>query len=132
MFAHPHVCPWVRRPLTLPLACTLGAAIGTSVLAWSGVGPLSVVFVMAASIAILRAMKLHMPPVLGIGLLPQVMPHTDWHFVLAVALGSSGLTGFFLITQSLQRSTMFDSRGEDEAKTAAQVHDTAVHLVKEK
>lgn len=110
MFAHADVCPWASRPLTLPVACTLGAAIGTFSIGWFGVGPFSVVIALTAGIATLRMLKLHMPPVLGISLLPQVLPHSDWTFILAVAIGASGLTGFFLIIQPVLRSAFFVRR----------------------
>ncbi|HTK00603.1 MAG TPA: HPP family protein [Bordetella sp.] len=99
MLAHSEVCPWARRPRTLPIACTLGAAIGAVSVLWWGIGPLSVVISLGAGIATLRALKLHMPPVLGISLLPQVIPHVNWEFVLAVAIGTGTLTGFFLVVR---------------------------------
>ncbi len=112
MFAHANVCPWAQRPLTLPLACTITAAAGIAALAWFGAGPLSVVLSLLAGVMTLRALRLHMPPALAIGLLPQVIPHVTWHFPLAVAVGTLTLTGAFVFARpmltgqsSLGRST---------------------------
>jgi hypothetical protein len=38
MFAHTDVCPWVRRPFTLPVACVLGAATGAASVLLLGMG----------------------------------------------------------------------------------------------
>jgi hypothetical protein len=49
----------------------------------------------------LRALRLHMPPALAIGLLPQVIPHVSWHFALAVAVGTLTLTGAFVFARPM-------------------------------
>lgn len=101
MFAHAEVCPWARRPFALPLACTVAAAAGVGALVVFGAGPLSVAIAMLIGIATLRMLRLHIPPALAVGLLPQVMPHADWHFAVAVAAGTLMLTVFFLLTRPL-------------------------------
>ncbi|AJY27065.1 putative membrane protein (plasmid) [Burkholderia thailandensis 34] len=101
MFAHADVCPWARRPLSLPLACTVTAAVGVLAVSVLGVGPLSVSLALLAGIAALRGFGLHLPPALAIGLLPQVIPHSGQAFVIAVAIGTFTLTGAFLLMRPL-------------------------------
>lgn len=96
MFAHANVCPWATRSLCLPLACTITAAIGVTAVLVLGIGPLSVTVALLAGIAALRAFSLRLPPMLAISLLPQVIPHPGWGFVIAVAAGTLVLTGTFL------------------------------------
>jgi hypothetical protein len=87
------VRPRTTRHLALPFVCTITAGAGLAALLAFGPGPLSVVISLLVGIVTLRALRLHFPPALTIGLLPQIMPHADWHFVLAVALGTTTLIG---------------------------------------
>jgi hypothetical protein len=107
MFARAEVCPWAQRPLALPLACSIAAGTGVAAIMMLGAGPLSVAAVLLIGIATLRTLRLHMPPALSVGLLPQIMPQADWHFVLAVAIGAVALSGAFL----LARPSLLNSRG---------------------
>jgi hypothetical protein len=100
MLAHADVCPWARRPFTLPVACTLVAAAGVAAVSAFGFGPLSVTIALTAGIVALRIARLHLPPALAIGLLPQVIPHADWTFVVAIATGSTALTATFLMART--------------------------------
>jgi hypothetical protein len=111
MFAHADVRPWAKRPLVLPLVCTIAAGAGIAALLAFGVGPLSVVISLLAGIATLRALRLHFPPALTMGLLPQIMPAADWSYVLAVAVGTSMLVGVFLLARPvlLNRSVMLEA-----------------------
>jgi hypothetical protein len=88
MFAHADVCPWAGRPFTLPLACTMTAVAGVAAVAAFGVGAISVFIALLAGVATLRTLRLHLPPALAIGLLPQVMPRVDWLFAVSVAVGT--------------------------------------------
>ena len=97
MFAHADVCPWAQRPVLLPVVCTLAAAAGVAALVTFGPGVISTVLAMLFGVVMLRATRLHAIPALAIGLLPQVMTHADWHFPLAVAIGSTLLTASFLL-----------------------------------
>ncbi|WP_293047937.1 HPP family protein [Pandoraea sp.] len=101
MFAHANICPWAGRPFALPLACTVTAAAGLSAFLFFGAGPLSVAIAMLIGISILRLLRLHIPPALAVGLLPQVMPHADWWFPLAVAAGTLTLTATFIVSRPL-------------------------------
>ena len=97
MFAHAEVCPWAQRPVLLPAVCTLAAAAGVAALAAFGPGVTSAVLAMLFGVVTLRVTRLHTIPALAIGLLPQVTTRADWHFPLAVGIGSALLTTCFLI-----------------------------------
>jgi len=97
MFAHADVCPWAQRPVLLPVVCTLAAAAGVAALVTFGPGVISTVLAMLFGVVMLRATRLHAIPALAIGLLPQVMTRADWHFPLAVGIGSTLLTASFLL-----------------------------------
>jgi hypothetical protein len=97
MFAHADVCPWAKRPMLLPAVCTLAAAAGVATLAAFGPGIISTVMAMLFGVVMLRMTRLHAIPALAIGLLPQVMTRPDWHFPLAVGIGSTLLTASFLL-----------------------------------
>ena len=86
MFAHPEVCPWRARPWALLTACVAGAACGVAAVAWLSAGPLSAAASLLVGVLIVRALDLHVPPALAIGLLPQILPRPGWHFVASVAL----------------------------------------------
>ncbi|MDE1895298.1 MAG: hypothetical protein KGH90_13315 [Xanthomonadaceae bacterium] len=89
MFAHPQVCPWAVRAWRLPLACALGAAAGVAAVGLFGAGAAAAMTAMAVGLLVLHRLDLHAPPVLAVGLLPLVMPHPGWPFVVAVATGTS-------------------------------------------
>ncbi|WP_260854646.1 HPP family protein [Paraburkholderia sp. BCC1884] len=97
MFAHADVCPWAQRPVLLPAVCTLAAAAGVAALTVFGPGVISTLLAMLFGVVMLRATRLYAIPALAIGLLPQVMTRADWHFPLAVAIGSTLLTASFLL-----------------------------------
>lgn len=96
MFAHADVCPWARRPVLLPVVCTLAAAAGVAALATFGPGVTSTVLAMLFGVVMLRVTRLHAIPALAIALLPQIMTSADWNFPIAVGLGSTLLTASFL------------------------------------
>jgi hypothetical protein len=98
-FVRANVRPKATRHLALPIVCTITAGAGLAALLTFGAGPLSVVIALLVGIVTLRALRLHFPPALTIGLLPQIMPHADWRFVLAVALGMTALTGAVLLSR---------------------------------
>jgi hypothetical protein len=96
IFTNANIRPWAKRPLTLPLVCTITTSMGFAVLLCFGAGPLSGVISLLVGIVAMRALRLHCPLARTVGLLPQIMLHPDWQFVLAVALGSAALVGAFL------------------------------------
>jgi hypothetical protein len=103
MFAHADVCPWAQRPALLPAVCTLAAAVGVATLVTFGPGVTSTVLAMLFGVVMLRTTRLHAIPALAIGLMPQVMARADWHFPLAIAMGSTLLTASFLLFQKASR-----------------------------
>lgn len=96
MFAHAAVCPWARRPLLLPLACSITAAAGVAIVGLLGPGPLAAACSLAVGIAVLRVFDLHIPPALAVGLLPLVMHKPTYAFPVAVGAGTLLLTASFL------------------------------------
>ena len=103
MFAHPAVCPWRARPWALLAACVAGAVCGAAMVAWLGAGPLSAAASLLAGVLLVRALDLHVPPALAIGLLPQVLPHAGWHFVDSVALLCAWLIVSFALADFVAR-----------------------------
>jgi hypothetical protein len=97
MFAHADVCPWARKPLVLPVACSLSALIGVALATAFGDAPLAVIASMVCGILILRVFDLHVPPALAVGLLPFVIPAVDYRFAASVAMGTLSLTTLFLV-----------------------------------
>ncbi len=104
MFAHSEACPWAARPFALPLACTGTAAAGVGLVDVFGMGPLSVVLTLGAGIAALRVLRVHIPPALAIGLLPQVIAAADWRFTVSVGIGTVLLVASFLAARALMPS----------------------------
>lgn len=96
MFRHPHSCPWATRPLRIPPACFLAAAGGLLSYDLLGVGVLAAMLSMAWAIAVLRALKLDLPPATAVALLPMVMTAPTARYPLAVALGTGLLALWFL------------------------------------
>jgi len=97
MFAHAKVCPWALRPAIMPIACTLTATIGAVFVHVLGVGGASVVLSALISIAVIRLLRLHMPPALAVALLPQVMHESSLDFVVGVAGGTLTLSLVFVV-----------------------------------
>lgn len=100
MFAHTAICPWASRPLLLPVACLLTAAVG--LLFWSllGVGPIAVAGSMAGGVMVLRLFDLHVPPALAVALLPFVMDSPTVAYPLSVGIGTLLMTLWFLFYKS--------------------------------
>ena len=96
MFSHPEVCPWALRPAIMPPACILTATIGALFVHVLGVGAASVAFSVIVSIAVIRLLRLHMPPALAVALLPQVMHESSLDFVVGVGGGTLALSLIFM------------------------------------
>ena len=100
MFAHAEVCPWAKRPLALPLACTVTAAAGVESVIIFGAGTVSSAAAMLVGIVTLRLFRVHLPPALAICLLPQIIAGADWRLVYSIAIGTATLTLVFLLARS--------------------------------
>ncbi|MDF1812398.1 MAG: hypothetical protein P1V20_09290 [Verrucomicrobiales bacterium] len=103
MFAHPHICPWVRRPARFPVATFLTAIVGVWAVLTFGSGVLATVISVVAGILILKIFDLHMPPALAIGLIPQILDEPGWNYSLSVLIGSTVLAVSFYIYRILLR-----------------------------
>lgn len=102
MFSHSDVCPWAKKPLLLPVACTLSALVGVALVTTFGDAPLAVIASMTSGILILRVFDLHVPPALAVGLLPFAIPAVDYKFAASVGVGTLSLTVLFLIWRRLR------------------------------
>jgi len=103
MFGHPRTCAWMKRPITLPLACSIVACGGLAAERIFGTGIAMAIISVVIGIAVLRIFDLHMPPALAIGLLPAVITAPDFTFPLAVLAATLCLTGAFLLYQRVLR-----------------------------
>jgi hypothetical protein len=102
MFVHTERCPWANHPLRLPLACLFAAAGGLLSRHFLGIGPLASIASMGWGIAMLRAFDVHVPPALAVALLPQVMESPTMLYPLSVGIGTSLLSGSFIVYQKLR------------------------------
>ena len=103
MLGHTATCPWVGKPLRLPLACFLTAFGGFLLWKFLGVTPITAACSMAWGIAVLRACDLHVPPALAVGLLPLVMDKPTLAYPFAVGIGTTLLSLWFLAYQRILR-----------------------------
>jgi len=118
MFAHPHICPWARRPARFPLAAFLSAAVGIGAVIVCGPGVLATMVTMAAGLLILKCFDLHMPPALAIGLIPQILAEPGWNYPLAVLIGSTALSGAFLLYRFLLRRSTIVSNAQPASENS--------------
>jgi hypothetical protein len=95
MFGHPEICPWAARLLVLPVACFLTAVAGLILFKLVGGNPLTAALAMAAGIAVLRVLDLHVPPGLAVALLPMVMDHPTYAYPFSVGIGTLAMTLWF-------------------------------------
>jgi hypothetical protein len=96
MLGHTEMCPWTKRPISLPACCFLTASCGLLAFHFAGTGVVLALCSMVTGIIVLRAFELHMPPALAVGLLPAVMIAPNWKFPFAVLAGTVCLTVVFL------------------------------------
>jgi hypothetical protein len=96
MFGHPETCPWTKRPISLPLSCFLAALCGLLAFYATGIGVILTICGTVSGILLLRVFDLHMPPVMAVALLPEVMNSPNWRYPVAVFLGTIMLTLTFL------------------------------------
>lgn len=102
MFAHPMACPWAERLVALPVACTASALVGVAAVQWLGAGPVAAAGAILFGMLMLRALKLHIPPALAVGLLPFVVERPDFDLPLAVAGGTALLSLSFAVWRRLR------------------------------
>jgi hypothetical protein len=95
MLSHREHCPWVGRPIALPVACFVSALGGYFFFAHLASAPIVAMLSMAWGIAVLRTLNLHMPPVLAVALLPLVMAHPTIAYPISVGLGTTLASAWF-------------------------------------
>lgn len=113
MFSHRDRCPWIGRPLGLPLACFLSAAGGWFLRVHISSDPLAAMLSMAWGITVLRVLKLHVPPALAVALLPMVMTNPTAGYPVAVGIGTTLASGWFLASSMLAESGVAASGSGD-------------------
>jgi hypothetical protein len=96
-FRHRFDQPWAGRLNRVPLACLLTAAGGLLCVRTLGVSPPAAALSVMWSIAVLRTLRLHVPPALAVGLLPMVMGAPNLLYPVAVAIGTLLLLGSFAL-----------------------------------
>jgi hypothetical protein len=101
MFRHPVECPWSGQTLRLPLVCFLCAAGGFLFHAAIPNAPLAAICSMAWGIAVLRSIRLHVPPALAVALLPMVMHRPTIVYPFAVLTGTALVAGWFGVFEML-------------------------------
>jgi hypothetical protein len=104
MLCHPADCHWIGRPVVLPLACFVAAFGGYLFRAHIAVAPLAAMLSMAWGVAVLRALKIRVPPALAVALLPMVMTHLTVGFPFAVGIGTALASGWFLLFEKWRNS----------------------------
>ena len=97
MLSHPAHCRWIGRPIALPAACFLSAAGGYFFCTHMAFVPLAAMLSMAWGVAVLRALNLHMPPALAVALLPMVMNQPTAGYPIAVGLGTTLASTWFVL-----------------------------------
>ncbi len=95
MLSHREHCPWVGRPIALPIACFLSALGGYLFFSHIASPPIVAMLSMAWGIAVLRTLNLHMPPVLAVALLPLVMTNPTIAYPVSVGLGTMLASAWF-------------------------------------
>jgi hypothetical protein len=109
MLSHRERCPWVGRPVSLPLACFMAAAGGYFICAHTPFAPLAAMLSMAWGIAVLRILGLHMPPVLAVALLPLVMAHPTVAYPFAVGIGTTLASAWYVLVEKWQNTRTANS-----------------------
>ncbi len=97
MLSHRQRCPWVARPVGLPVACFLTAAGGYFFRAHIALDPLAAMLSMAWGIGVLRVFEIHIPPALAVALLPMVMDRVTIGYPFAVGLGTTMASVWFTV-----------------------------------
>ncbi len=97
MLSHRERCPWVARPIGLPIACFLTAVGGYFFRAHIALDPLAAMLSMAWGIGVLRLFEIHIPPALAVALLPMVMNRVTIGYPLAVGLGTTMASVWFKV-----------------------------------
>lgn len=102
MFAHFDECPWVQRPLLVPVICGLTAAAALLIMGLLGTGAMAAALSALCGAAVLRLFKLRFPPAIAVAILPFVMPQPDFRYPVAVTIGAIILCATFFLWRSVR------------------------------
>ena len=92
VLATPARSAWCRRGWLLPLSFTAAAAIGLAFARGFPQAPaLATALGMAGSLLLLRRLRLHLPPVYAMAVLPQLLSQPGLRVLLGVLLGATAL-----------------------------------------
>jgi hypothetical protein len=97
MLYHADRCPWIGRPMGLPIACFLAAAGGYFFRVHVAIAPVAAMLSMAWGIAVLRTFDINVPPALAVALLPMVMVHPTAAYPFAVGIGTTLASVWFAV-----------------------------------
>jgi hypothetical protein len=103
MLRHPDDCPWVQSTIRLPIVCFIGAAGGYLFHAHVESVVLAAMLSMAWGVVVLRASRVHVPPALAVALLPMVMGKPTAGYPVAVGLGTTLASLWFVGFRRFQR-----------------------------
>jgi CBS-domain-containing membrane protein len=81
-------CAWAGRGWILPLACGGAALAGVLAAQWLPSPALATALSLAVCLLLQERLRLRLPPLLALGLLPLVLPAPDLRLVPAVMLGA--------------------------------------------
>jgi HPP family len=104
VLGHPEVPGWMARPILFPLISFITAAIGLGFCHVFDASVVGVIVMMVCSITILKIFKVHMPPVLTVGILPFVMKAPNYRYPISVLMGTIALMSYFWAYSSLRES----------------------------
>lgn len=103
LFLHPLDCPWSVSLWKLPLTCLATASIGVIAVTMLEAGIFSTMATVAFGITALRLIRLHIPPAIAVGLIPQILEEPTHWYPLSVGVGCSVLVAYELTTSSICR-----------------------------
>jgi len=91
-FSEPGHCPWLGRAWQLPLAC--GMAGGVGVFAAQLLKPhiaLGMAVSLGLNLLLMQRLRMWLPPLLAVGLLPFLIPDADGRYVLGITVSAAVL-----------------------------------------
>jgi len=103
LFLHPIDCPWSTSLWKLPTTCLATATIGVLAVALLGPGVISTAITVVLGIVSLKVIRLHIPPAIAVGLIPQILEGPIHWYPLSVGVGTSILVAYELASSAMFR-----------------------------
>ncbi len=103
VFGHPEIPEWLRKLPHFPVVCVISAAVGIATVKLWGPTVLGVIVTVGLSMVMLRIARMHMPPVLAIGLLPYIVKGPRLWYPVAVGIGTCTLMVWFAMRARMSR-----------------------------